>query len=63
MISYEAAVGLMSVDSRDHHKDLCESQEARVVRDSGEGVKPGTCLGVWAETPVLGAGQMNCNPC
>lgn len=34
-----------------------------MVRDSGKGAKPGTCLGVWAETPVLGVGQMSCNPC
>lgn len=50
-------------DSHDHHKDLCDPPEARVVRESGEGAKPGTCLGVWAETLVLGEGQTGCNPC
>lgn len=51
------------VDNADDHLGLCDSPEACVVGDSSEGAKPGTCLGVWAETSVLGAGQINCNPC
>ena len=51
------------VDSHDHHQDFCDMLEVPVVRESGQGAKPGTCLGVWAETPVLVAGQMGYNPC
>lgn len=42
---------------------ICVTHQRPVWLESGEGAKPGTCLGVWAETLVLGAGQTGCNPC
>lgn len=58
LISNEATVSPLSV-----MMDMIIVITMLVVKERSEGAQPGTRLGVWAETPALGASQMSCNPC
>lgn len=58
LICNEATASLLSA-----MMDLITVITMLVVMEIREGARPGTWLGVWAETPALGASQMSRNPC